>query len=319
MANEMRTFVKVLSSKKQVSNKLQELFRCRQGNNEVDALDIINYINGTDYSFSDETSKEDWDKEVDFPTTETWNKLIGSKWLYVEYVHDNLPKNCNIVIRSANSVPTPFLKTLHNILSEIDNKIVIKGTYEDESYDPSGAFIYAGTSYSNMEDLDEIYNQEKAFEDDFYNEKWQDKLFKLEQELVEIYLKSIKVVQKNIDKSIKLEDLEKNSVPIVVYINHKNVEKYYNTFTNLLNENKFNFIVLDKSKYWSSYVFDSTKAIINLKSLKKIIKKCIPSAEFYEDFFELDKIKNSTLKVNPSDENTALFNCLQITIPFERL
>ena len=315
----MRTFVKVLSNKKQVSNKLQELFRCRQGNNEVDALDIINYINGTDYSFSDETSKEDWEKEVGFPTTETWNKRMGSKWLYVEYVHDDLPKKCNIVIRSANSVPIPFLKTLHNMLSEIDNKIVIKGTYEDESYDPSGAFIYAGTSYSNMEDLDEIYNQEKAFEDDFYNEKWQDKLFKLEQELVEIYLKSIKVVQKNIDKSIKLEDLEKKSVPVVVYINHKNVEKYYNTFTNLLNENKFNFIVLDKSKYWSSYVFDSTKAIINLKSLKKIIKKCIPSAEFYEDFFELDKIKNSTLKVNPSDENTALFNCLQITIPFERL
>ena len=75
----MRTFVKVLSNKKQVSNKLQELFRCRQGNNEVDALDIINYINGTDYSFSDETSKEDWDKEVDFPTTNTWNELIGSK------------------------------------------------------------------------------------------------------------------------------------------------------------------------------------------------------------------------------------------------
>jgi hypothetical protein len=235
MANEMRTFVKVLSSKKQVSNKLQELFKYRQGNNEVDALDIINYINGTDYSFSDETSKEDWDKEVDFPTTDTWDKLIGSKWLYVEYVHDDLPKKCNIVIRSANSVPIPFLKTLHNMLSEIDNKIVIKGTYEDESYDPSGAFIYAGTSYSNMEDLDEIYNQEKAFEDDFYNEKWQDKLFKLEQELVEIYLKSIKDVQKNIDKSIKLEDLEKKSVPVVVYINHKNVEKYYNTFKNLLN------------------------------------------------------------------------------------
>ena len=319
MANEMRTFVKVLSNKKQVSNKLQELFRCRQGNNEVDALDIINYINGTDYSFSDETSKEYWNKKVDFPTTDTWNKLIGSKWLYVEYVHDNLPKKCNIVIRSANSVPTPFLKTLHNMLSEIDNKIVIKGTYEEESYDPSGAFIYAGTSYSNMEDLDEIYNQEKAFEDDFYNEKWQDKLFKLEQELVEIYLKSIKAVQKNVDKSIKLDDLVKKSVPVVVYINHENVEKYYNTFTNLLNENKFNFIVLDKSKYWSSYVFDSTKAVINLKSLKKIIKKCIPSAEFYEDFFELGKIKNSTLKVNPSEENTALFNCLQITIPFEKL
>ena len=319
MANEMRTFIKIISNKKEVSYKLQELFRYRQGNNEADALDVINYINGTEYSFSDETSKENWDKEVDFPTPDTWNELIGSKWLYVDYVHDDLPKNCNIVIRSANSVPIPFLQTLHSMLSEIDNKIIIKGTYEDESYDPSGAFIYAGTSYSNMEDLDEIYNQEKAFEDDFYNEKWQDKLFKLEQELVEIYLKSIKVVQKNADESIKPDDLVKKSVPVIVYVNHKNVEKYYNTFSNLLNENKFNFIVLDKSKYWSSYIFDSTKAVINLKSLKKIIKKCIPSAEFYEDFFELDKIKNSTIKVNPSEENSALFDCLQITIPFEKL
>ena len=79
------------------------------------------------------------------------------------------------------------------------------------------------------------------------------------------------------------------------------------------------FWYLDKSKYWSSYIFDSTKAVINLKSLKKIIKKCIPSAVFCEDFFELDKIKNSTLKVNPSEENSALFECLQITIPFEKL
>ena len=100
MANEMRTFIKIISNKKEVSYKLQELFRYRQGNNEADALDVINYINGTEYSFSDETSKENWDKEVDFPTPDTWNKLIGSKWLYVDYVHDDLPKNCNIVIRS---------------------------------------------------------------------------------------------------------------------------------------------------------------------------------------------------------------------------
>ena len=77
MANEMRTFIKIISNKKEVSYKLQELFRYRQGNNEADALDVINYINGTEYSFSDETSKENWDKEVDFPTPDTWNKLIN--------------------------------------------------------------------------------------------------------------------------------------------------------------------------------------------------------------------------------------------------
>ena len=307
MANEMRTFVKVLSNKKQVSNKLQELFRCRQGNNEVDALDIINYINGTDYSFSDETSKEDWDKEVDFPTTNTWNELIGSKWLYVEYVHDNLPKNCNIVIRSANSVPIPFLKTLHNILLEIDNKIIIKGTYEDETYDPSGAFIYAGTNYHNMEDLDEIYNQEKALEDDFYNEKWQDKLFKLEQNLVDAFQETKTIMSSN------------NLLPIVVKINNDNIDKYYLKISNLLIENKINYIKTNKTKYWSSYVFDCEKADITLKSLKKLIKKNISTAEFYEDFFAIEVIKSTSLKVQPSEENAALFNCLQITIPFEKL
>ena len=307
MANEMRTFVKVLSNKKQVSNKLQELFRCRQGNNEVDALDIINYRNGTDYSFSDETSKEDWDKEVDFPTTNTWNKLIGSKWLYVEYVHDNLPKNCNIVIRSANSVPIPFLKTLHNILLEIDNKIIIKGTYEDETYDPSGAFIYAGTNYHNMEDLDEIYNQEKALEDDFYNEKWQDKLFKLEQNLVDAFQETKTIMSSN------------NLLPIVVKINNDNIDKYYLKISNLLIENKINYIKTNKTKYWSSYVFDCEKADITLKSLKKLIKKNISTAEFYEDFFAIEVIKSTSLKVQPSEENAALFNCLQITIPFEKL
>ena len=303
----MRTFVKVLSNKKQVSNKLQELFRCRQGNNEVDALDIINYINGTDYSFSDETSKENWDKEVDFPTPDTWNELIGSKWLYVEYVHDNLPKNCNIVIRSANSVPIPFLKTLHNILLEIDNKIIIKGTYEDETYDPSGAFIYAGTNYHNMEDLDEIYNQEKALEDDFYNEKWQDKLFKLEQNLVDAFQETKTIMSSN------------NLLPIVVKINNDNIDKYYLKISNLLIENKINYIKTNKTKYWSSYVFDCEKADITLKSLKKLIKKNISTAEFYEDFFAIEVIKSTSLKVQPSEENAALFNCLQITIPFEKL
>lgn len=307
MANEMRTFIKVLSSKKQVSNKLQELFKYRQGNNEVDALDIINYINGTDYSFSDETSKEDWDKDVDFPTTDTWDKLIGSKWLYVEYVHDNLPKNCNIVIRSANSVPIPFLKTLHNMLLEIDNKIIIKGTYEDETYDPSGAFIYAGTNYHNMEDLDEIYNQEKALEDDFYNEKWQDKLFKLEQNLVDAFQETKTIMPSN------------NLLPIVVKINNDNIDKYYLKISNLLIENKINYIKTNKTKYWSSYVFDCEKADITLKSLKKLIKKNISTAEFYEDFFAIEVIKSTSLKVQPSEENAALFNCLQITIPFEKL
>jgi hypothetical protein len=69
MANEMRTFVTVKSDKPEVATRLQEIFKFEKeyGKYEPNALDIINNIKGTDYSYSNETTKEDWDKDVDFP------------------------------------------------------------------------------------------------------------------------------------------------------------------------------------------------------------------------------------------------------------
>jgi len=188
MANEMSTYVTVVSDKPEVATKLQELFAPPEAKYEANAIDIINRIKGTSYSYNNETTKEDWNKEVDFPSDELWEELIGPKWLYVDYDHDEQPEHCNIVLRSAWSVPVPFLQTLHTILSEIDNDIIIRGTYEDESYDPSGAFVYAGTDYDDMEDLDEEYDWDEAEEDDFYTENWHDMLAELEQSLVDAYL-----------------------------------------------------------------------------------------------------------------------------------
>lgn len=187
MANEMRTFVKVKSEDPRVANKLKELFTPTEGKYEADAVDLINRIKGTDYSYSNETKKENWDRDADFPDNNTWEELIGPKWMYVEYDHNDIPTDCTITLRTAWSVPVPFLVTLRNILQQIDEDCYIVGSYEDESYDPSGAFIYGRFEYDDMEDYDEPFDWDEADEDDFYTERWHDEIFELENQLEMAY------------------------------------------------------------------------------------------------------------------------------------
>jgi hypothetical protein len=189
MANEMRTYVTVVSDKPEVATRLQEIFKSRKNNYQVDALDVINNIKGTSYCFQDE--KEGWDREVDFPTNELWEEMISPKWMNVEYDHSDLPEDCNIVLSSAWSVPIPFLLTLRNELQKIDPKCYIKGTYEDESYEPCGAFIAGEFDYDDMEDYDEEYDWDAAEGDDFYNENWVDQLNQLKDDLETVYLEHL--------------------------------------------------------------------------------------------------------------------------------
>jgi hypothetical protein len=188
MANEMSTFVSVQSENPKVAERLKELLSPAEGKYETNALEIINRLKGTDYSYSNETTKEDWDKEVDFPDSETWEELIGPKWMYVDYDHGENPQYCNIVLRSAWYVPTGFLETLIKELQKIDEDCYIKGNYEDESYDPCGAFVYGKFDYDDMEDYDEEYDWDEADEDDFYTEKWHDEIHELQESLEQAYL-----------------------------------------------------------------------------------------------------------------------------------
>lgn len=188
MANEMRTFVTVKSEDPKVAEKLRELFTPTEGKYEADAVDLINRIKGTDYSYSNETKKENWDRNVDFPDNDTWEELIGPKWLYVEYDHGDIPTDCTITLRTAWSVPAPFLITLRNILQQIDEDCYLVGSYEDETYDPSGAFVYGKFDYDDMEDYDEPFDSDEADEDDFYAERWHDEIFQLEQDVENAYL-----------------------------------------------------------------------------------------------------------------------------------
>ena len=95
MANEMQTFVTVKSNEPRVAKRLQEIFKSRRETYEVDAIDVINNLEATSYCYKNE--KENYDLSVDFPPTDLWNSIIGSKWMYVEYDHNDLPEDLDIL------------------------------------------------------------------------------------------------------------------------------------------------------------------------------------------------------------------------------
>ena len=169
MANEMSTYVRVANGNQKVADRLKELFTPTEGQYEVNAVEILNRMLGTNYSYND---RPDWNREVDWPTQEIWDSYIGPKWMFVDYEHSDEPEDCGIRIRSAWSVPNEFLEKLAEELYTIDENCYIYGTYEDESYDPMGAFLYA-KDWDDMEDLDEDIDYDKIWEDDDYREELQ--------------------------------------------------------------------------------------------------------------------------------------------------
>ena len=195
MANEMMTFVKVVSKKPEVAVRLQEIFKSRKDNHDVDALDVINNIKGTSYCYKNE--KENFDVDVDFPSNQLWEEMIGPKWMFLEYDHAELPEDCNIVLTSAWAVPIPFLLQLRDELQKVDEDCYIKGTYEDESYDPSGAFIAGKFDYDDMEDNDETYDWDEANEDDYYSEQWSMTLHDMMDNLEIAYLDYVTEMEEN--------------------------------------------------------------------------------------------------------------------------
>ena len=186
MANEMRTYVTVKSDEPAVAKRLQEIFKSRRGTYEVDAIDVINNLEGTDYCYKNE--RENFKMEVDFPPNDLWDRTIGPKWMYVEYDHSELPSDCNLVLSSAWSLPVSFLTRLRDELQKIDEDCYIIGTYEDESYDPCGAFVYGKFDYDDMEDIEDEYDWDEADEDDMYNERWTDSLYELQTDLEVSYI-----------------------------------------------------------------------------------------------------------------------------------
>lgn len=195
MANEMSTYVRVSNGNQKVAERLKELFTPAEGKYEVTAIDVLNRMLGKNYSYRED--REGWDREVDWPTNEIWDSYIGPKWMYVDYDHSDEPEDSHIMIRSAWSVPTEFLEKLAEELYTIKEDCYISGTYEDESYDPMGAFIYA-KDWDDLEDLDEEIDYDRIWEDDEYREELQYATNDLRDSLEESYLEHLKEENENL-------------------------------------------------------------------------------------------------------------------------
>jgi hypothetical protein len=168
MANHMDTTLTIVNLDKQSFDKLKEIFN--DGINEYycNVEHVIKQMYG----------------EVDYTSLDWWYSNIGSKWVEIETsITGDFEESIEIYMTSAWNVPTIFLEKLRDILVYINKDVILYGTYQDESLDPIGAFVYA-LDYDDIEDLDievdsdkywsgenddeyryEIYDEMKSFSD----------------------------------------------------------------------------------------------------------------------------------------------------------
>ena len=188
MANEMETYVTIKNGDVNIANKLKELFTPKEGEYNSRTIELINRLYSKDYTWDINLSREENEEaENTWPEYQWLGDNIGSKWIYSEYDHDDDTEFTHLVLTTAWSVPQGFLKKLSEVLSDIKEDCYIMGTYEDESYDPMGAFLYA-KDFDDIEDLDEEIDEDKIWEDDFYTEDLREKTSKLQYEIEEAYL-----------------------------------------------------------------------------------------------------------------------------------
>ena len=187
MANEMTTYITIVNGDIKVANKLKEIFTPKEGEYNSTTIELINRLYDEDYTWEINLSNEENKNAGNtWPEFKWLGNNVGSKWIYSEYNHNDDPEFCYLIICSAWYFPEGFIKKLSEVLIEIKEDCYLKGTYQDESYVPMGAFIYA-KNYNDVEDLDEEIDQDKMWEDDKYREKMHSELNNLTIELEDNY------------------------------------------------------------------------------------------------------------------------------------
>jgi len=162
MANTMTSYVKVGGLNEETHKKFVELFE-----KSDDLLNHVNTLYGTDF------------KEID----KDWMLLnVGSTFLEIECEDLEYRETIDLILETAWSVPTEYFQ---KIVEVIGGDVVIYGTYEDEGYDPLGAFVYA-ENYDDIENYEE-FEYDKMFQDDDYMDEMYDGLYELRDSLYEGY------------------------------------------------------------------------------------------------------------------------------------
>jgi hypothetical protein len=124
------------------------------------------------------------------------------------------------------------------------------------------------------------------------------------------------------DKKILLKDFK---VPVVLSMNKNNHDLYFKSIHEILIEHNFCSVDLNESlnssKYWDSFLYNTSKVELSFTALKKIVKRSFPKTDFEVNTFLKEKITDSILddpnfNIIQSEENEAIFECFEIWCPF---
>lgn len=179
----MTTFVKIKNLDEESHKKLVYLFQT-EGETFTEK-DMISHFNKLyDRNFNDTDN---------FYGISFMLDNVGSKWLNIEFgcwsteEFKQYSDTVDLILESAWNVPTKYLEQLTYVLAEINKDVVVYGTYEDESYNPMGAFVYAD-DYDDIEDYDEEVEFEAMLDDEDYKYQVMDDVRDLRDSLYEAYL-----------------------------------------------------------------------------------------------------------------------------------
>ena len=183
MANIMTTYVKIINLNEESHNKLVDLFQTEEKSfTEKDLLPHFNKLYGRDFNDTD-----------NFYGISFMNDNVGSKWLNIEFgcwsteEFVKFSDTVDLVLESAWNVPTLYLEQLTAVLTEINKDVVVYGSYEDESWEPMGAFVYAD-DYDDIEDYDEEVEFEDMLNDEEYRYQIMDEVHEHRDAMYEAYL-----------------------------------------------------------------------------------------------------------------------------------
>jgi hypothetical protein len=163
MANVMTTYVKIKNLDEETHKKLVDLYQTDSDSfTDKDLLPHFNKLYDREFNDTD-----------NFYGIAFMNDNVGSKWLSIEFgcwstkEFKEYSDTVDLVLESAWNVPALYLEKLTEVLTEINKDVVVYGTYEDESWEPMGAFVYAH-DYDDIEDYDEEVEFEDMLNDEEY-------------------------------------------------------------------------------------------------------------------------------------------------------
>lgn len=163
MANVMTTYVKIKNLDEESHKKLVELYQTESDSfTDKDLLPHFNKLYDRNFNDTD-----------NFYGIAFMTDNVGSKWLNIEFgcwsteEFKQYSDTVDLVLESAWNVPTLYLEQLTAVLTEINKDVVVYGTYEDEAWEPMGAFVYA-YEYDDIEDYDEEVEVEDMLQDEDY-------------------------------------------------------------------------------------------------------------------------------------------------------